>query len=406
MSDNAKKFMPYGRQQIDDADIEAVVAVLRSDFLTTGPVVDAFEAAFAEAVDARHAVAVSSGTAALHLTALAAGLGEGDVAIVPAVTFLATANAVRYAGAEVVFSDVDPDTGLMTPQTFQEAIARAKGQNLRAVVPVHLNGQSADMRAIADIAERHGMRVIEDACHALGAWYESAGGNAPRKVGACSHSDMAMFSGHPIKAVAMSEGGIITTNDDALDGRLRVSRNHGMQRDPDVFTETDRAFDANGAANPWYYEMHEIGFNFRASDVHCALGLSQLKKLDRFIEKRVALVDHYRAALRRLAPVVEPLTLADHGAPAWHVAVALIDFEAAGVERAAVMTRLRAQGIGTQVLYIPLYHQPYYRKRYGAMSLPGTERYYARSLSLPLFVDMELADVDQVVDELARALEL
>ncbi len=405
MSDSTKKFLPYGRQRIDDEDIAAVVAVLRSDFLTTGPVVDEFEGAFAASVDARHAVAVSSGTAALHLTTLAAGLGEGDVAIVPAVTFLATANAVRYAGAEVVFSDVDPDTGLMTPEMFEEAIGRAAGRNLRAVLPVHLNGQSADMRAISEISAKHGMRVIEDACHSLGARYDVGDGSEPTKVGACAFSDMAMFSGHPIKAVAMSEGGIVTTNDDALDERLRVLRNHGMRRDPAAFTETDRAFDAAGAANPWYYEMHEIGFNFRASDVHCALGLSQLKKLDQFIEQRVALVDYYRVALQRLAPTVAPLSLEGHGAPAWHVAVALIDFETAGVERAAVMKRLRAVGIGTQVLYIPLYHQPYYRKRYGEMRLPGAERYYERALSLPLFVDMAISDVDRVVDELARALE-
>ena len=358
MSDSAKQFMPYGRQRIDDEDIEAVVAVLRSDYLTTGPVVDAFEAAFADCVGARHAIAVNSGTSALHVAALAAGLGEGDIAVVPAVTFLATANAARYAGAEVVFADVDPDTGLMTPESFEEAIGRARGGRLGAVLPVHLNGQSADMAAIAEIAARHDMRVIEDACHALGAWYRPMGCNEPSKVGACTYSDMAMFSGHPIKAVAMSEGGIVTTEDDALNDRLRLLRNHGIERNPEAFTDTDQALDSTGAANPWYYEMHEVGFNFRASDVHCALGLSQLNKLDQFIEKRFALVDCYRVALRRLAPVVAPLALAGHGEPAWHVAVALIDFEAAGIERAAVMRRLRAEGIGTQVLYIPIYRQP------------------------------------------------
>jgi len=230
--------------------------------------------------------------------------------------------------------------------------------------------------------------VIEDACHALGATY----GSAAKPVGACPHSDMAMFSGHPIKAVAMCEGGVVTTNDDALDARMRILRNHGIERDP-------------AAAKPWYYEMREIGFNFRASDVHCALGLSQLKKLDRFIERRTALVRRYRAALKRLAPIAEPLAEAGYGSPAWHVAVALIDFEAAGVDRATVMNRLRKAGIGSQVLYIPLYQQPYYRERYGDMRLPGTERYYARALSLPLFVDMTESDVDRVVDQLALALE-
>jgi UDP-4-amino-4,6-dideoxy-N-acetyl-beta-L-altrosamine transaminase len=406
MPKTVQKFLPYGRQHIDDDDIAAVAAVLRSDFLTTGPVVDAFEKAFRNCVGARHAVVVSSGTAALHLAALAAGLGEGDFAVVPAITFLATANAVRYAGAEVVFADVDPDTGLMTPQTLEDAIARTNGIRLRAVLPVHLNGQNTDMPAIEEIALKHGMCVIEDACHALGATYESSGGGRPASVGACPYSEMAMFSGHPIKAMAMSEGGIITTNDDALNARLRLLRSHGIERNPEAFIDIDRAFDSSGTANPWYYEMHEIGFNFRASDVHCALGLSQLKKLNQFVAKRAALVAQYRTAIGHLEPTVKPLPAAGHGDPAWHVAVALIEFEAAGVDRATVMNRLRDAGIGTQVLYIPVNQQPYYRKRYGEISLPGAERYYARALSLPLFVDMTDSDVEHVVDHLAQALGL
>ena len=406
MTERIGHFLPYGRQRVDDDDITAVTAVLRSDYLTTGPVVDAFEAAFCESVGARHAVAVSSGTAALHLAALAAELSEGDVAIVPAVTFLATANAIRYVGAEVVFADVDPGTGLMTPQTLEDAIVRARGTSLRAVLPVHLNGQCAEMPAIAKIAAKHGLRVIEDACHALGAAvHDAKGDDKASPIGACTYSDMAMFSGHPIKAVAMCEGGIITANDDVLDARMRLLRSHGILRDSEAFTETDRAFDSSGAVNPWYYEMHEMGFNFRASDVHCALGLSQLKKLDKFIDRRVMLVDRYRTALRRLEPIVQPLQRAGHGKPAWHVAVVLIDFEAARVDRARVMNRLREAGIGTQVLYIPLHFQPYYRKRYGDMRLPGAERYYARALSLPLFVDMTESDVDRVVEQLALALD-
>jgi UDP-4-amino-4,6-dideoxy-N-acetyl-beta-L-altrosamine transaminase len=395
-------FLPYSRQTIDNDDIDAVVQVLRGDWLTTGPAVVAFEAALAERTSAPHAIACANGTVALHLAALAMGLGEGDVAIVPTVTFLATANAVRYTGAEVVFADVDPDSGLMTASTLKEALARAGDGKARAVLPVHLAGQTVDMAAISDISDTADLTVIEDAAHAIGTMVDDNGKLIP--VGSCANSVMTTFSFHPVKTIAMGEGGAITTRDPALAERLAQLRNHGMSQAEEGFSETEQAFAADGTRNPWYYEMAELGFNYRVTDMQCALGFSQMSKLDASIARRHEIVAWYDERLAGLAPLVLPLKRTGNCAPAWHLYVALIDFAAAGIERGALMTALRSDGIGTQVHYIPVHRQPYYRRRYGAMDLPGADRYYERALSLPMFPAMEEGDVDRVVEALARHL--
>jgi UDP-4-amino-4,6-dideoxy-N-acetyl-beta-L-altrosamine transaminase len=393
-------FLPYGRQTIDEADIAAVAEVLRGDWLTTGPAVDAFEAAFAKTVGAGFAVACSSGTAALHLAALALGLGRGDTAIVPAMTFVATANAARYVGAEVAFADVDPATGLMGPAELETALRRVpRGARAKAVFPVHLNGQCADPAGLKAIADANGLRIAEDACHALGATYDDG---VP--VGAARNADLAIFSFHPVKTVTMGEGGAVTGNDVALERRLRLLRNHGLTRDPDAFVQMRLAHDAGGAPNPWYYEMPEPGFNYRASDIACALGTSQLAKLSRFVARRRALAARYDGRLSSLAPLVRPIGRAPGCEPAWHLYVVLVDFAAAGRDRAAVMGALHRQGIGTQVHYLPVAWQPYYRARYGEADLPGAAAYYARCLSLPLYPAMTDGDVDRVVDALATAI--
>lgn len=392
--------LPYGRQLIEDDDVDAVVRALRSDFLTTGPEVEAFEAALAERTGARHAVVCSSGTAALHLAAMAARLGpSAGPAIVPSITFLATANCARYVGAEVRFADVAPDTGLMAPDEVDRL-----GEGAAAVLPVHLAGQLADMPEISRRARRRGLVVIEDASHAIGASSVVDGETAP--VGACRHSDMCVFSFHPVKTIAMGEGGAITTNDAAAAARLRLMRNHGMTRRAESFANRELAFDEAGKPNPWYYEMAEPGFNYRATDVQCALGTSQLAKLDRFVARRAELVEAYDEALAPLAPRVRPLGRARDVRPAWHLYVALIDFAGLGRSRGDVMRALLADGVGTQVHYVPVHLQPYYRERYGAQSLPGAERYYSRALSLPLHVGMERSDVLRVVERLRAALGL
>lgn len=403
MTDPGNRFLPYGRHHIDEDDIAAVVSVLRSDSLTGGPMVAEFEQAFAERVGARFAVACANGTAGLHLAAMALGLGPDDAVIVPTLTFLATANAARYVGAEVTFADVDAATGLMRPADLQETHAKAASRKPGAVIPVHLNGQCVDMESVAEFAGRHGMRIIEDACHAIGATYRTRSGEEVR-VGACRHSDMAVFSLHPVKTIAMGEGGVVTTNDPDLHAALLRLRNHGMVRETSRFVQPEEAFDADGQPNPWYYEMPEPGYNYRASEIHCALGLSQLGKLDHFLARRRELADTYDRALAPLAPLVQPIPRAAGCISGWHLYVISIDFSSAKMTRATLMRKLLGRGIGTQVHYLPVHRQPYYRSRYGNTQLPSADGYYASCLSLPLFPAMTDAEVGRVAATLAHEL--
>ncbi len=390
-------FLPYGRQSIEAADIEAVADVLRSDWLTTGPQVAAFEQAFAGSTGAAHAAACATGTAALHLASLALRLGPDDAAIVPAITFLATANAVRYVGAEVVFADVDADTGLMLPEHVAAAL-EAGASRVKAVYPVHLNGQCGDPAGLRRLARERGIAVVEDACHALGTTY--ADGGTPYSVGACAHGDMATFSFHPVKTMTTGEGGMVTAASGELIERVRLLRNHGMVRAPGPFDATTVGDEDRDA--PWYYEMAEAGFNYRLSDIQCALGLSQLSRLDAIVARRRDLAASYREALAPLAPVVRPVPVREGCDPCLHLFVVLIDFAALGKPRAQVVEELRAHGIGTQVHYRPLYRQPYYRRLAGDLALPGAESYYARCLSLPFFPAMTQADVARVAGALGR----
>lgn len=382
--------LPYGRQTIEDDDIAAVAEALRGDFLTTGPTVEAFERAFAETVGARHAVACANGTAALHLAMLALDVQPGEAVIAPTITFLATANCARYVGAEVVFADVDPDTGLMTAQTLSDALQRLNGRRLRAVLPVHLRGDAAELPALAELAQAPGGVLVEDAPHALGTTMRF--GNVSEQVGDVRHSAMATFSFHPVKTIATGEGGMVTTNDDRLAQRLRTLRTHGMVR-PE-------------GCEPWWYEMPEPGFNYRLPDVLCALGLSQLKKLPRFAARRRALAAAYREALAPLAPLVRIAAQPAWSDPVLHLMCVLIDFEAAGRTRLQVVEALRERGVGTQVHYIPVHRQPYYRERYGELDLPGAEAWYARCLSLPLYPGMADEDVGRVAAALQEVLGL
>ncbi|MBX3533244.1 MAG: UDP-4-amino-4,6-dideoxy-N-acetyl-beta-L-altrosamine transaminase [Xanthobacteraceae bacterium] len=389
---SAGRALPYGRQTIEDDDLAAVAAALRSDFLTTGPLVDEFERQFAAASGAKHAVACNSGTAALHLAAMALRLGPGDTAIVPSVTFLSSANAIRMTGAEVFFADVDPDSGLLTDAGFEEALALAGKyrRDVKAAVPVHLNGRICDMRSLANIAAANNIALIEDACHALGV--PAAGSN--------EFSAFSCFSTHPVKAIATGEGGIVTTADELAAKHMRKLRSHGMIHEAGVLQQRDEGFE-NGEKKPWYYEMQEIGWNYRMPDILCALGISQLKKLDRFIRRREEIARLYDRLLSPLAPALKPVPRGNdpHGL---HLYALLIDFAALGTTRTKFMNALRAENIGSQVHYLPVHRQPYYRDRYGERELPGADAYYARCLSIPLFPAMTDGDVERVAAALAK----
>jgi UDP-4-amino-4,6-dideoxy-N-acetyl-beta-L-altrosamine transaminase len=381
-------FLPYGKQTIEDDDVVAVAEALRGDFLTTGPTVDAFEAAFAAKVGAEHAIAVSNGTATLHLAMMALRIGEGDVCIAPSITFLATANCARYVGAEVVFADVDPDSGLMTPDTLARALAGARDKRVKAVLPVHLRGDVCDLPALKAMASASGAVLVEDAPHALGS-IGTFGGFA-HTVGDCAYSSFASFSFHPVKTLATGEGGMLTTNDPVLASKARLLRSHGMVRQP--------------GGDPWWYEMPELGFNYRIPDVLCALGLSQLRKLDRFVARRRDLTALYARLLAERTPRVRLAATPAYSNPALHLLTVLIDFEAEGLSRRTVVESLKAQGVGSQVHYIPVHRQPYYVNRQGLAHLPGADAWYARCLTLPLYPTMTDGDVERVVDALGGIL--
>lgn len=383
-------FLPYGRQSIDDSDIAAVVEALRSDFLTTGPMVDQFEKALAAAVGAREAIVVANGTAALHIAVLSQNLGPKDVVVVPAITFAASANCVAYCGAQVVFADVDPLTGLITDATFDAAVASIPdGYRFAGVVPVHYAGRPIDLGYIRSVCQAHGAFVIEDACHALG----SAGSQGA--IGSCGASDMACFSFHPVKTLTTGEGGAVATNDPELARNLRSLRSHGIERDPDRFENADRG--------PWVYEMQALGFNYRLPDLNCALGVSQLKRLPQFAARRKALVAAYQAALNATnIPVTWPACSDD---AVFHLFAVSIDFVALCTTREAVMAGLKARGIGTQVHYIPVPNMPYWQKQaLVRANYPHTDQFYARELSLPLYADMNDNDPARVIAALAEVL--
>jgi UDP-4-amino-4,6-dideoxy-N-acetyl-beta-L-altrosamine transaminase len=394
-----KTILPYGRQFVDEDDIAAVTDVLRGDWLTTGPAIEKFEKALSAVVDAQHAVVCSSGTAALYLAARAAGLQPGDAVIVPAITFAASASAAVLAGFEVVFADVDAETGLMSVDHAAEALLRG-GKRVKAVMPVHLGGRVSDPAALQYFADDHGLVVIEDACHALGTRYC----RGAYRIGGCRHSLAACFSFHPVKTITMGEGGAITTNSAALASHARCLRSHGITQNPQNFSNRALAFAADGAVNPWYYEIAEISHNFRAADINCALGSSQLRKLPKFLARRQSLWGRYQRLLSSSVPSIKLIAPAAGTEPGWHLCSILINFDALGIGRHTLMQRLKQHGVTTQVHYIPLHEQPFYRQRCGTVELPGASTYYAKALTLPLYPGMADTDVDRIVDALAASI--
>jgi perosamine synthetase len=390
--------LPYGRQSISAADIAAVTEAMESGWLTTGPKVAEFEQACAEQVGAKHAVAVCNATAALHLAMLVAKIGPGDRVVTSPNTFLASANCAAYVGAIPDFSDIDPISYNLCPQSLS---ANWK-PDVKAVVAVDYAGQTADMPAIAEVARSRGAVVIEDACHAVGGSFEHDG--ELWKVGGHPWADMTTFSFHPVKTMTTGEGGMLVTDNGEYANKARMLRTHGMIRgDGELQGLGDAAFEERG---PWYYEMQDLGYNYRITDFQCALGLSQLRQLELFIARRREIVAAYNEAFSDVAILRTPQLRneKDRDLTSWHLYTLQIDFESLGITRTQFMKSLAETGVGSQVLYIPVYLQPWYRRTYGygTGKCPMAEHFYLRSLSLPLYPEMNDQDVSTVIDAIKR----
>ena len=385
------KVIPYGRQLIDEEDIAAVVAALRSDWITQGPAIERFERKVADYCGVKYAVAVANGTAALHVAAAALDLKPGDRVWTSPNTFVASANCARYLGADVDFVDIDPRTYNLSVARLEEKLAAAakSGRLPKVLVPVHFAGQSCEMAAIAALAKRHGIIVLEDAAHAIGAHYRG------QPVGSCAFSDLATFSFHPVKIITTAEGGMVLTNRADLYQRLLLFRSHGITRDPQQMEG-----DSQG---PWYYQQTELGWNYRLTDLQAALGASQMNKLEAFVARRAALARRYDELLRDL-PVTTPWQHPDT-ASAWHLYVIRLQLDRLKKSRREIFEALRAAGIGVQVHYIPVHTQPYYRRLgFRDGDFPEAEKYYAETISLPMFAGLTDADQDRVVEALKTIL--
>ena len=384
--------IPYGRQDINEEDIAAVEAVLKSDWLTQGPAVERFEEAVRDYCGAGYAVAMNSATSALHLACRVLGLGPDDTMWTSPNTFVASANAARYCGASVDFVDIDERTYNMSTQALTEKLTTVRKQNgvlPKIVMPVHFAGQSCDMREIGRLAEEFGFSVIEDASHAVGGRY------LERPVGDCRYSSIAVFSFHPVKIVTTGEGGMAVTNNADLAVRMRLLRSHGVTRDPSLMK--------NPPQGPWYYEQVELGYNYRMTDIQAALGTSQMQRIDGFVRTRHAVADRYNRELADL-PVVVPWQ-SPHAHSAYHLYPIWIDSSKTLLPRTEVFARMRKGGVGVNVHYIPVHMQPYYRTLgFKDKRFPVAERYYESVISLPLFPALDVAQQDTVVDELRKAL--
>lgn len=376
-----EKLLPYGRQSLDEDDIQAVVEVLRSDWLTTGPKVGEFEERFSAWVGAKYGVSFSSGTAALHAAAFAAGLGPGDEAITTPMTFCATANCLLYPGATPVFADVSADTLNLDPAEVGKRVS----PRTKAVIAVDYAGHPADLDALRSLAEEHGLMLIEDACHALGATYHG------KRVGGIA--DMTVFSFHPVKHLTTGEGGMVTTNDAALAETMRQFRNHGISSEARQRQESGQ----------WFYEMVLLGFNYRLTDIACALGISQLNKLEPNLARRREIAAQYTKAFRNL-PAIEVPAVRDGVDPAWHLYPIRIKRESLSVGRAEIFRALRAENIGVNVHYIPVHKHPYYRDRfaYKGGEYPVAEDAYETLISLPMFHSMTEQDMEDVIHALHK----
>lgn len=384
--------IPYGKQDINQQDIDSVVDVLKSDFLTQGPQVPAFEQALIEHTGASYALAVNSATSALHIACLALGLGEGDWLWTSPITFVASANCGLYCGAKVDFVDIDPSTYNMCPRRLEEKLikAKAEGKLPKVVVPVHLCGQPCDMAAIAKLAKVYNFKVIEDASHAIGGKYQGL------PIGNCEYSDITVFSFHPVKIVTTAEGGAVMTNQKALSDKMTLLRSHGITRDPEQMEG-----ESHGG---WYYQQIDLGFNYRMTELQAALGVSQMQRLDDFVAARHHLANRYNRLLQSL-PVVLPYQL-ENTYSGLHLYVLRLRLDKLSLTHKEVFDALRDKGIGVNLHYIPVHTQPYYEKMgFREGDFPESERYYREAISLPMFHTMSTDQQDEVVRVLSEVLK-
>lgn len=382
--------IPYGKQHISEDDIAAVESVLRSPMLTQGPLVPAFEAKLAEIVGAKYGTAVNSATSALHIACLALGLKPGGLVWTSAISFVASANCAVYCGAEVDFVDIAPDTFNMCPTHLEEKLAAAAAENRLPdiVIPVHMCGQSCDMKAIGQLADKYGFKVIEDASHAVGGHYDDA------PVGGCRFSDIAVFSFHPVKIITTGEGGVAVTASRSLKGKMDLLRSHGVTRDPELMRDNDGG---------WYYEQQELGFNYRMTDIAAALGISQLERLGDFVDQRNRLAQSYDRRLANL-PLHLPKVI-DAARSSFHLYVIRLAETDLIARKREIFDSLRAQGLGVNLHYIPIYRHPFYRDRLPAgFALPNAEAYYKSAISIPLFPQMTEEDQKTVAAAIEEAL--
>jgi len=392
--------IPYGRQWIEDDEIEAVAEVLRSDWITQGSKIEEFERRIAEYCGVEFAVAVSSGTAALHIACLAAGIGKDDEVITSPITFVASSNCVLYCGGRPVFADIEEDTANIDPDDIKKRIT----PRTKAIIPVHFAGHTCDLELISEIAKENDLLVIEDACHALGAKYRLNPKSEIRnpkwvKVGSCRHSDMAVFSFHPVKHITTGEGGAVLTNDEKIYERLKLFSNHGITKDSFEFRISNSEL-----AGPWYYEMQELGYNYRITDFQCALGIKQLEKLDKFVEKRIEIVDKYNEAFKNMEEITIPCER-ENVKSSYHLYVIQLK---ESLNRKEIFETLREEEIGAQVHYIPVHLQPYYQKNLGYKKgdYPKAEKFYERAISLPLFPKMDNEAIERVIDVVCKTIKI
>jgi UDP-4-amino-4,6-dideoxy-N-acetyl-beta-L-altrosamine transaminase len=383
--------IPYARQSITKQDIAAVTEVLQSDYLTQGPVVPAFEDAVANLVGAKHAIAGNSATSMLHIACLALGVTDGDLVWTSPISFVASANCALYCGAEIDFVDIDSETFNMSPTALATKLEEARKSNKlpKVIIPVHMGGQSCDMQSIGSLAKQYGIKVIEDASHAIGGSYDS------QRIGDCAHSDITIFSFHPVKIITSGEGGVATTQNESLAHKMRMLRSHGITRDESEFEFTNDG--------PWYYEQQELGLNYRLTDIAAALGLSQLQRIDAFINQRNRIATRYDNAFASTEVAIPHIN--SDCISAFHLYIARYNFENSDITRVQLFQNMKSSGVSLNLHYIPIYRQPFYSKiGFDPKSFPNAERYYKQAFSIPMYADLTEADQDTVISSLFNAL--